>query len=153
MSARRNRRVAVLFGLAAVLGAAACDSTSFPESAAGTYDLLSINGQPLPFPILVEPGRRVEVASGLIILEPDGEFDQEIRYEQITPRAGSTTQFDTLRTTAGVRGEVSVEGGRIRFDPRFEGNFSGTLADGVITYDRPTQEGINFTWRFVRDGD
>jgi hypothetical protein len=135
MLPRAFSRAAALLSLAAAAAAAGCDGgVTLPADVAGTYRLVTINGQPLPFTLPgTTPGHTVVAKEGLLVIESDGDFSQTIVFNIRTANPDDTDPGDTQAASAG---EVEVSGNTIRFRPHFESEFSGTLGNGTLTYTR-----------------
>lgn len=99
------RKLLVLLSLVA---AAACgDSATSAASVAGTYNLQTVNGSPLPF--LEQPsGPKIELLSEQLVLTSSGTFtitDQE----RTTPTGGSpSTQTLTFSGTYTLSGNTAT---------------------------------------------
>jgi hypothetical protein len=86
-----HRQLGVLL-LALLLPLAACsgdDGTEPTEDGVeGTYALLTVNGNTLPFLLQETTAQKVELISGSIVLRANGTFDDVLNY-RITPTGGA----------------------------------------------------------------
>ncbi|HEX8696998.1 MAG TPA: hypothetical protein VF746_31560 [Longimicrobium sp.] len=135
MLPRAFRRAAALLSVAAAAAASGCDgSATLPEGVAGNYLLVTINGQPLPLTLPgTAPGITSVAKEGRLTLESDAEFSQILVFNTRTSDPNDIDPGDTRSESAG---EVEVSGNTIRFRPRFENEYSGTIGNGTLTYTR-----------------
>jgi hypothetical protein len=92
------RRLALVLAMAVPLAVAGCgDSTGPGGSIAGTYELRSINGDPVP--VLLEPGPpQEEITGGFVRLNANGTFSARHTL-RITSGGSSTTLTEDINGT------------------------------------------------------
>lgn len=119
--------------LACVVALAACeDVTTNPSAAAGTYQLVEVNGEALPavaFDGETSEGHVVATAlSGTLTLRSTT-FTERVVYNFVVNGA------DLGSGPATVTGSYELEGQLLTFDPDNDGvpTFSGTLTGGEVT--------------------
>lgn len=134
------------FGLAAsilVLGACG-DSTGPDDDYLGTYALVEVNGQTLPFTI-EEDGEQITIVSGSITLLANGRWTEEIDADFLL--AG---QPAPLRFQLDDGGSYTVTGSTLRLNSDEGFSFNGSVTGGVLTYTVPNVGGPNFVLTFRR---
>ena len=103
------------FALALVLPLAACsddDDPSGPDvEASGTYALASVNGEALPYTLLVSEGDSVEVVDGHIELNVDHTFTDSTTF-RITEGGTITSEVEVYT------GSYSQTGNALTFTPQ-----------------------------------
>jgi hypothetical protein len=127
---------------------AGCDSgaTTFPADLAGTWQLSTVNGQPLPYTLPgTVSGATVSVLDGNVTLNNDGTFDEVLHYHLVT-----TDNPGGSNTTAETRGDVSGSAGQLSFRPRFESSFSGSVSGSTLTYAKQASSTVTLTLAFTR---
>jgi hypothetical protein len=133
MQLRAIFRAALAVAATALATAGCGDNPNLPSGVAGRYLLGTVNGQPLPF-TLPNTGAGVTaiLKEGRLAIEGDGDYSQILVINLTTADPGDE-EGDLPSET---RGTVSVSGSTIRFEPRLETSFSGTLTEGGLTYTR-----------------
>jgi hypothetical protein len=92
------RRLLVLaMALTTTLTAVGCsDSTGPAGSLAGTYSLRSVNGSQPPVTIISGGGYSLEVLSGNIVLDAQGNYTGTVRYRETEPGLQPVQYDDTI---------------------------------------------------------
>lgn len=86
------RRLFLALGAVSLL---ACgDSTAPEDSPGGTWALVSVNGDPLPYTVEENSSSRLERLSGQIFIHADGTFDETKISRQTMGGAVTTTELD-----------------------------------------------------------
>lgn len=108
-----------------ILLAACSDSTGPGSSIAGIYELVSLNGEPLPQEFLGG-----EILSGNLTLREDGTFTSVVR-----DRFEDLVTGDTVQETNTESGTYSRDGRSLLFE--FDGgdDIAGAYEGGTITLD------------------
>ena len=134
--------------IALLLGLAACGGdATLPAGAAGRYALAAVNGQALPFTLPgTAAGVTVTVEEGRLTLDEGGDFFLVILTHTATADPGDTDPGELRAETAGT---VTASGSTLRFRPRFESPFTGTLTGAGLVYTRPAG-GVDLQYAFVR---
>jgi len=131
---RRVLTVVVATSLSVACGdSGAPATTTAPESFAGTYDLVSVNGTPLPFVAGV-----FTITAAVLTLGGDGSATWSVEVNDPTPR--SVVAF--TGTYAVSRSTITLDGADIDGDPV---GFTGTVSGDAITLTAPPT-----TWEFRR---
>lgn len=146
MKTLRRTMAAALAAAALALGTAACESDggTLPDpSLAGRYTLTAVNGGALPIIFQNNASGRIDLLSGHIDIQADGDFEQVLGFRE-TPTGGTAGP-----RTSTTEGDVTVTGSTIRFSPRLGSAYSGTLNGNTITYTL-TGAGGSFEFRFVK---
>lgn len=116
----------VVLAVAALLSIA-CGNDATAPSHAGTYTLVSINGEAVPILLTEDEVERVELTRGEIVLRDDNTFDDLLEFTQTVE--GETTTEPILATgTWQMRGNqltMTYDGGG--------GVIDGELENGRIT--------------------
>ena len=82
------------------LAFAACGDSTSPESVAGRYSLVSVNGDPVPFVIVQVEVDRFELSAGHIQLNADGTCSFALIYQTTEDGVPTTdTESDTCTWT------------------------------------------------------
>lgn len=115
-------------------------SPSIDEAILGTYELKSINENELPFLLIDDEYRKVEVVTGSIVLNDDGTFSDAIDY-QITPvdaPAGpwSDVITGTFVQNPGALSMVSDKGGVYDVSMAEDGRLSQLIGEYTLVYAR-----------------
>lgn len=128
------RRIAVL----AFAFAIACGSSEPRDEFVGSYNLSTVNGQPLPFVTSVS-NATASLNSALLIISPAGEFSiSKSGTQQIGTQAPTTA-------TEVIIGTWRTEGGTIRLSAVQPPTLlSATYASGSLTY---TDGGRTYVYR------
>jgi hypothetical protein len=133
------RLVALLSILATTLVAGCGDSTG-PGSVAGTYALVTWDGEPLPVVVWqtwnVDDFVRTELTAGTLRLDRDGTCDFSFAFER-TEYTASTGERQVDTETETATGTFSVSESLITFvldDPDSD-SFNGTVSGDRITID------------------
>jgi len=108
---------------------ASCEQGS---SAAGTYELVSIDGNSLPYTPSDEPGASV-IQGATITLNPDGTLTMTMRYS-VPPDELFSLDFN---------GTYTVSEGSLMFEWEDGGSTPGTLDGGTLTI---LNDGVAFTF-------
>ena len=88
-------RLAATVGALATLVSCGSDSANgVRASVAGTYQLSTVNGQPLPF-TENSTGAVVKITAGQLVAQPDGSFTETLT-RSTTPPGGATTTASTV---------------------------------------------------------
>lgn len=104
----------------------ACSDATGPElSPVGVYHLRTINGAPLPYTIAQLGTDRVEVATGIIILNADGTFTERTSF-RITEASGTRTEEQ------GTSGTYTTNGSVVQLSPAGAGRYSVALSDNRV---------------------
>ena len=148
MKLRRLRRAAALFAIPAALAAGGCTGDgTLPEEAVGNYNLAAVNGQPLPFTYPNTPGQQVVLKEGRLSIERGGDFAQVEVLDVFTDNPNDTDLPNQVSQTAG---QVTVNGSSLRFSPRFENSYNGSLTATGLVYTRVTPV-ANLEFTYVRE--
>jgi hypothetical protein len=121
-------RKALFVAVAAVALACGEDGPTGP-AVANRFELVRLNGFPLPYVREETPTGREEVTSGEILLKVDGSFTDKTRFRSIQGNVSST--FSTI-----LEGPFVREGSTITFtvlsedDPSGDDQYSGTFIAG-----------------------
>ena len=101
-------RVAVSVGvLAALVSCGGDGGTGVRASVAGTYQLSTVNGQPLPF-TENSSGAVVKVTAGQLVAQSDGAFTESLTRSTTPPGGATTTATTTATGTYTVGNQVIV---------------------------------------------
>lgn len=92
------RRLALVLVAVQVLVAGGCGDSTGPQSLVGTYDLRSIDGDPVPVVVVEAEGFRREIVSGFVRLNGDGSFEAMNNYQITT---GTDAQTISLIVNGG----------------------------------------------------
>ena len=137
---RSNIRLAVLVGALATLASCSSDAgTAVRASVTGTYQLLSVNGQPLPF-TENSSGAVVKITAGQLVAQSDGSFTETLT-KSTTPPGGTTT-------TASIVSNGTYQIGNQVIVFTYSGNSAtalGSLTNGGLSI----QNGLN-SYEYVR---
>ena len=127
-------RMAVSAGALAVLSACGGDGgTGVRASVTVTYQLSTVNGQPLPF-TENSSGAVVKITAGTLVAQSDGSFSETLT-RSTTPPGGTTTTAPTTST-----GTYSVGNQVIVFT---YSNGAGTALGSLISNGVSIQNGAN----------
>jgi hypothetical protein len=101
-------RVAVSVGALTALSACGGDAgTGIRASVTGTYQLSTVNGQPLPF-TENSSGAVVVITAGQFVAQSDGSFSEAITRSTTPPGGATTTATTTTTGTFTVGNQVIV---------------------------------------------
>jgi hypothetical protein len=120
----------------------ACGDSSGPgnASAEGTWDLIRINGSPLPFTVIEIAGSyRYEVISDRFVVHSNGTWNETFTYRETENGTVSTTTESDAGTWAQSGSTVSVT------------YSDGTVTTGTISGDRITISAEGFVFIYARD--
>ena len=110
-----------------------------PEDYAGTYEMIAINGAPLPFLLLEDDdGDTVEVISGAVVLRADQSFEDRAMLRFTEAGVALPDEADV------ITGTFTVTGGRVRFTTSEGFTYEAVVAGDVMTQ---TFDGIILTYR------
>jgi hypothetical protein len=127
-------RVAVTVGSLAVLAACGSDAgTGVRASVTGTYQLSTVNAQPLPF-TESSSGALVKITAGQLVAQSDGTFSEAITRSTTPPGGATTTQTTTTTGTYTVGNQVIVF---------TYGGSAGTALGSLISNGVAIQNGAN----------
>jgi hypothetical protein len=134
------RRLSLALALL-VIGACGDSKTTAPPppSYEGTYPLVSVNGQSLPYILdMLDDDNKVEVLAGVIVLRANGTFDDETDLRW-------TLEGEVELEDADASGTYAVVGNTITFTPTTGGPYSANInaQAGTIT------QNIDNVWTFV----
>jgi hypothetical protein len=130
-------RLAVSVGALATLVACGSDSgTGVRASVAGTYQLSTVNGQPLPF-TMNSSGAVVVITAGQLVAESNGAFTETIT-RTTTPPGGTATT-----ATIAATGTYSVGTSVIVFTYADVGGTVGTVLGSLTSGGLSIQNGAN----------
>ena len=133
MQVRAILRAALFAAAAATVSAGCSDDPNLPDNLAGRYNLSTINGQPLPFLLPNTPaGTTARIKEGRITIEADGDFSQVLVFN-VTTTDPNDQEGDSVSQTGGT---VEADGSTLRFKPRLETEFTGSVTAGGLTYTR-----------------
>lgn len=133
MQVRAILRAAVLIAAAATVSAGCGDDPNLPDNLAGRYTLANVGGQPLPFLLPNTPaGTTARIKEGRITIEADGDFSQVLVFN-VTTTDPNDQDGDSVSQTAGT---VEAEGSTLRFKPRLETEFTGSVTANGLSYTR-----------------
>ena len=118
------RQLAVA-ALAALTITACGDDPVSPDNIAGTYQLNTINGQPLPFTLIEDGADRLELIAGTIVLRSNSTFT-----DSTTLRLTSGTTVETEPTVAA--GTYSIDDGIITFTPDDSPPYTVTVSGSTL---------------------
>jgi hypothetical protein len=143
----RSRRIVAHCVLLAAMTVACGASTAAepvpPASAwAGTYSMVAINGQALPFTLVEYPqGGRSEVATGTMTLNPDLTFAEAVGVRLVVTNVSNTN-------THRQSGKITVDGASVRFTPSSGGSgaFTGAIRGDTLTYTLTGTTTMTVTW-------
>lgn len=111
--------------LVLVLLAGCSDDPLGPEALAGTYDLVAIDGDPLPYELF-----NSVVTSGSLDLRADGTF----RYTEHLRTEDVVTGEETSETESEA-GTYHMDGSTLRFDFENDVEATGVVRDDELTVD------------------
>lgn len=134
-------KAALLAVLATPLAACSGGLTAASDLSAGVYNLVTVNGQPLPFVLVfVDSQNQIEITEGHLTIAAEGDFIDASTYRYT--EAGAVSQ-----QTDVVVGKWSQQGKTVTFTPG-DGSaaYSMTLNDGT----RLSQGIGNFGLVYVR---
>jgi hypothetical protein len=104
-----RRKLVLGFGLAAAVGwASACGDPAAPAYVVGRWDLVSVNGSPLPATVIAGE-LAIEFVSGFWELEADGDLTGDV-----IERASWVGSGEWSTDTARYSGSYSVDGDTVR---------------------------------------
>ena len=118
------RQLAVA-ALAALTITACGDDPVGPDSIAGTYQLNTINGQPLPFTLIEDGSDRLELIAGTIVLRSNSTFT-----DSTTLRLTSGTTVQTEPTVA--TGTFAIDDDIITFTPTDSPPYTVTVSGSTL---------------------
>jgi hypothetical protein len=120
MSSLIRRVLFLVIALAPALSACEHIPTEVKE-VAGEYQLIAINGVPLPVAIITGNGP-AQIFEGRLRLQRDGAYLQVIHYS-----------FDGSASAPQDVGRYEVRKGNLRFDSADYATYAGTVGDGTVT--------------------
>lgn len=131
-SGRRWLRAATS-AVAPALIAACGDSTTSPSDLAGTYAMVSYNGQSLPYTDNSDPRYTSILTDGQLVLQSDRTYRIDVSYRDIDRSTGSAATFSDSDT-----GTYTLSGATItlRSDDATVGTFSGSVSSSTISVER-----------------
>ena len=132
------RKLLALLVPCLVLPLAACDLTGPAETIHGTYTLKTVNGAVLPWLAFQAGADRYEIASGSVVLNEDGTFEDVTIY---TVTEGGVTHSETERYEGTFA--ASTLGALLRPD-------QGQPYDAAIVGTTMTQEFGGFEYVYVK---
>jgi hypothetical protein len=109
------------------------------DPVAGTFVLNSVNTQPVPFPLFVETGFRLDLTASTLALETGGQFVLALTTVETVAGFPSTFQDTTRGTWTQAAGNVSLavtggatspavwDGRQLTFQLEYEGRFLDVL--------------------------
>jgi uncharacterized lipoprotein NlpE involved in copper resistance len=124
------RRLLVLaMALATTLTAAGCsDSTGPGDSLAGTYSLRTVNNTQVPVTVISGGGYSLEVLSGSIALDAQGNYTGTVRYRE-TDVGQAPVQYDDT-----IYGYWTLSGNTLTLtDSQTGDQYFGTVSGSTIT--------------------
>lgn len=127
-------RKTILCLLSFVLLLPACGAAETSNDYLGTYDLVSIDGNPLPYTPAHEGGAP-EILSSTLTLNADGTFQMSMTY-------GSTSGNSISRDFTGLY--TIVDESTLRFEWEGAGVTMGTLEANIVTINN---EGLLFAYQ------
>lgn len=127
-----RKLIAVLALLLLPLSACGGDSTGPDNSFAGSYELRSIGGSPLPFTVIQVGADRLEVVSGTLTINEDGTFSDRATF-RITESGNVTTEQEA------VAGTYTRNNNAFTFSDTDGDVYSGSLQGNTMTV---TVEGL-----------
>lgn len=102
-----TRRSAILFAFASAAGCGNDAATNLRASATGTFQLVSVNGVPLPFVESSDATQEVRITAAQLQNRSDGSFTQTTsRSTTALPAGAVTTSSDVQNGTYTVGGDV-----------------------------------------------
>ena len=131
-----------LLPLVALAVAVACgsDSTTQPTiaSVAGTWNLQSVNGSPLPFTLTQTGSDRLELLSGVVTANANGTYTEVAQFR-------TTVNGQSSTSTESDAGTFTLNGTAVSLTGTQTGNINGALSGNTLTL---TEQG--FAWVFVK---
>ena len=132
-----------LFVAVAGLALACGDDGPTGPAVTARYDLVRLNGFPLPYIRLQTSTQKEEVLSGQILLKEDGSYSDKTTFR--STQGNVSSKFDTV-----LQGPFVWQGSTITFtvlseeDPSGDDTYSGTLASDTLTIQAGTT-----VWKYV----
>jgi hypothetical protein len=123
---RITRRVAVTVGILAV--SVACSDTMGPNDHVGTYDLFTVNGNPIPAVLSTNNGVTTSAIGGRFTLRSNGTFTQRLETQQVQTGGGST-----VTTVAEKEGNYRRDDTKLTLDYTAGGTSEFSLVGGTLT--------------------
>ena len=135
------RRIAAVLA-AGLLVVAGCSDSSGPSGEGdinGTYTLRTVNGQNLPFPVLVVGTTyRLEVTSGSLTISGNGSYSSQISLRE-------TEGANVVTETQGTTGTWTRTNNAISFRDNEDGTtLSGSISQNTITF---VEDGASLVFR------
>lgn len=131
-----------LLPLVALAVAVACgsDSTTQPTvaSVAGTWNLQSVNGSPLPFTLTQTGSDRLELLSDVVTANANGTYTEVAQFR-------TTVNGQSSTSTESDAGTFTLNGTAVSLTGTQTGNINGALSGNTLTL---TEQG--FAWVFVK---
>lgn len=118
-------RIASAAAVILALSAVACSDSISPESLAGTYQLISVDGE-LPFVIDDDGTTVTSVTAGTLTLTAAGTMTASLTVTATTS-SGTTTEME------GSSGVYTVDGNTITFTFAGEAPDTGTVSGNTVT--------------------
>lgn len=122
----RTRNLIAVGLLAALMGACGGDSITGTTSVAGKYTLQTLDGMRLPVVVLDQPGFKLEITDGDVVLAENGTFTSNVTVRQ-------TVQGTVTTSPESSTGTYTVNGSEISFNSPGEPTIQGTLSGGTLT--------------------
>jgi hypothetical protein len=94
-----------LAAFALIMALTSCSDATGPDSVAGVYALVSVDGKPLPYTAMQDASTKVEELSGTIIFGADGHF-QESATTRFTLDGRASTSTSSSTGTFAISGQA-----------------------------------------------
>ena len=121
------RRLLLLALPIALLACGGDDNSTAPTlaSLAGTWNLTTVNGAPLPFTVASTASAKTEILSEVVTVESNGTFTQLLQ-----PR--NTINGQATVTTLPSSGTIALSGNLVTVNVTGSGTLSGTLNSNTM---------------------
>lgn len=123
---------------AAVFAGCGGDSATGPGSITGTYELQTVDGDPLPYVVVQIGADRLEITGGRITLNADNTFSDRLEFRLVED--GETTDPDPETVT----GTYQASGSSVTLTYPGGETSTVTVSGGTLTQ---SVEGITFVYR------
>lgn len=111
---------------AALLATSCSDSNGPTASHVGRYELVSVDGQPLPLALIDDPGLKLTLTEGALTLNANSTFTQEVTIDVVA------NGFPGPPERLGCSGTYRRSGNTLTMTGRETEDCSGTTATGML---------------------
>ena len=132
-----RKLLAVLIGIAIM---AACGDSTGPSETniSGTYELQTINGQNLPFTLLIVGTYQLEIAAGSVTINANGTYEESTTVREIDGSSTTTTTETSSGTWTRTNNAVTF------VDGEDQTSLTGALSGSTLTF---SEEGSTLVYQ------